>query len=308
VSKVKNSLHDDLFSKYEQIIIYGARGWLGRSSLEALAIEANQKRIGKFLLIGSKTETIIYKGNEIQIYSSKDAEQFTLKNSLFLNFAFLRKERLQWMGKSNFVLQNYEIMEFSKAIILKNSVRTFINISSGAAQLSSTALEADALEPYSTLKYIDELWTKDVCESTQTEFINCRLYSLSGEFINEFENLALSLFIKQAITKKEIVVLSPKTHRTYIDGVDLVRVLLAMALEGNNQEVDSGGILTSLGNLASIIAEKFEGTSVLYSKTNVKSEDYFGDYLKFNKIAFNLKLTLKDLNTQVDQTIKAFKL
>lgn len=299
---------EDLGSKYDQIIIYGAKGWLGQSSADALQFNGHHNSINKFLLVGSRTERVPYKSHEIQIYSAKDSLPLTGKNVLFLNFAFLRKEKLMSMKQSDYISRNFEAMEFPKILLSRNSVKTFVNISSGVADFTRTLLDQNTLELYSILKRMDEIWTKELCQFSQTKLINCRLYSMSGKYINEFDNLALSLFIKEAIASQKIVVHSPNTLRTFIDGANLIEVLVSLALEDIDIDIDSGGVLTTLGNLANQIAERFEGIPVVLSEAETKSPDYVGDYLRFNEIASDLKITLKNLSEQINETLKAFTL
>jgi hypothetical protein len=131
---------------------------------------------------------------------------------------------------------------------------------------------------------------------------------LSGRYLNEYENLALSSFIKLAMTKPKIIIVqSQNTFRTYLDSIDLVRVLFELSLTNSNYAIDSGGSLIKLGQLADKIATIIPGVSVKKSETLNKSNDYYGDFEKFNELALKHGTKLLDIEDQINETLKAFR-
>lgn len=303
-----NDLTERLFNQYEQVVIYGAKGWIGRSAISILSnqrIDWNEKLI---LLIGSKSESFISSSQVLQIYSSREAQKYLSKNCIFLNAAYLRSEKLNRYSQKEFIKKNREIIQFGEKILKQNRIRTFINLSSGIVNQSLDLNKNDNLSIYAKCKINDEITIKNVCDSVSSLLINCRIFSLSGRFINEFDNLALSLFIKQALTKPKIIsVQSQNTYRTYLDSIDLVKVLFELSLTNSSYTIDSGGSLIKLGQLADKIATIIPDVSVNKLDVFNKSNDYYGDFENFNKLAAKLGTKLLNIEDQINETLKAFR-
>ena len=303
-----NDLTERLFNQYEQVVIYGAKGWIGRSAISILSnqrIDWNEKLI---LLIGSKSESFISSSQVLQIYSSREAQKYLSKNCIFLNAAYLRSEKLNRYSQKEFIKKNREIIQFGEKILKQNRIRTFINLSSGIVNQSLDLNKNDNLSIYAKCKINDEITIKNVCDSVSSLLINCRIFSLSGRFINEFDNLALSLFIKQALTKPKIIsVQSQNTYRTYLDSIDLVKVLFELSLTNSSYTIDSGGSLIKLGQLADKIATIIPDVSVNKLDIFNKSNDYYGDFENFNKLAAKLGTKLLNIEDQINETLKAFR-
>lgn len=303
-----NDLTERLFNQYEQVVIYGAKGWIGRSAISILSnqrIDWNEKLI---LLIGSKSESFISSSQVLQIYSSREAQKYLSKNCIFLNAAYLRSEKLNRYSQKEFIKKNREIIQFGEKILKQNRIRTFINLSSGIVNQTLDLNKNDNLSIYAKCKINDEITIKNVCDSVSSLLINCRIFSLSGRFINEFDNLALSLFIKQALTKPKIIsVQSQNTYRTYLDSIDLVKVLFELSLTNSSYTIDSGGSLIKLGQLADKIATIIPDVSVNKLDIFNKSNDYYGDFENFNKLAAKLGTKLLNIEDQINETLKAFR-
>ena len=296
-----------LLENYDQVVIYGAKGWVGRSAVELLTEAARHLRDHHILLIGSKTESARNAKLPVDVYSAVDANQYLDQNILFLNSAYLRREKLAQMKAEEYEKKNEEIIEFAQDQIKSGKIKTFINLSSGVASQGSLENLHLVTDLYAKAKIRDEDLLSKACELMKVQFINCRIYAMTGRFVNEFEHLALTSFIGQAIKDPHsIKVKSPTTLRTYIDSGDLVEVLFSLALSGKNYQIDSGGELTSLGDLANLVSEAAKGSKVEKPENFEKSADYFGNYLEFNELADKSGVKLKNLNEQVTETFKAF--
>lgn len=301
------NLVDRLLAKYDQIVIYGAKGWVGRSAVELSMGGEQEISKHQVLLIGSKTETSRQANLPFDIYSSSDASSLLGEKILFLNSAYLRREKLDGMTSSEYEKTNNKIMEFGLNLLNSGRIKTFINLSSGAASQGNIENIELVSDPYAKCKIKDEAALYSICDKSQTQFINCRIYAMSGKHINEFNHLALTSFIGQALKEPFVIgVKSPTTLRTYIDSIDLVNVLFQLSLTDKNYRIDSGGDLVALGDLAKIVGQAMEGTRIEEPDNLDKSADYFGDYLEFNNLAKELGIDLKNLTEQVKETYKAF--
>jgi len=289
-------LNADISSRYSQVIIYGAKGWLGRTSIELLInLGINPLSL---LLIGSRSENMNFLNHNFQVFNLNEAVPLIKQGSLFLNFAFLRREKVETLSGEEFVAKNLEIMRFSKSALKTGKIKTFINISSGVAALTDTSPSVQE-DPYAALKALDEIWLETVCNQLGVDLVNCRLYSTSGKYINEYRNLALSSFILQAFSDGVIVVNSPETKRTYVDAEDLLKVLLHLAISGGNCSLDSGGEITTMKELASVVALEIGNTSISTADPESTPNNYFGNYFEFNSVADKYGVKLRNLKEQV---------
>jgi nucleoside-diphosphate-sugar epimerase len=302
-----SNLVDRLLSVYEQIVIYGAKGWIGRSAVSLVSDQKTDWTKKQILLVGSKSEFFVNSGELLQIYSAQDAVKYLSKNCIFLNAAYLRREKLDLYSKNEFIQKNKEIIEFGERILRQKKVETFINFSSGVAGRAADLIEDTKYSIYAKCKIDDEVVIKNASDSASSSLINCRVFSLSGRHLNEFENLALSLFIKQATTKPRIIMVKSKdTYRTYLDSINLVEVLLGLSLTRSSYMIDSGGFLIKLGHLADKIATIIPAVSVNKSFTPKDSSDYYGNFEMFNELAAKLGTKLLNIEDQINETLKAF--
>ena len=299
-------LTETLLLNYDQIVIYGAKGWVGRSAVELL-FNGNPNLIeNQILLIGSKTQSAHEAHFPFKVYSTSDAYGLLGKKIIFLNAAFIRREKLTGMTVLQYETANQNIAQFGLNLINSGRVKTFVNLSSGVANQGMIEDIEDVTDPYAKAKIILESLYATACNSIKSQLINCRIYSMSGKYINEFNNLALTSFLAQGMKEKHLIkVSSPSTLRSYVDSIDLVNVLFRLALQGSDFNLDSGGELISLGDLAEVVCSVDENARVVYPEVFEKSPDYFGDYKIFNEFAKSLGVPLKNIKEQVLETSKA---
>ncbi len=289
-----------------QLVVYGANGWLGRSTVEAILKIVPEILSEKILLIGSKTAEIQISGRHFEILDPILGEAHIKNGAVFINCAFLRREFIKRIGESEFTARNLEIMALPTRALRKAELSSFVNLSSGAAALVDQNSNESSVDAYSILKRRSEIDFGQEAKKVGTNFINCRIYSVSGFYINEFENLALSAFISQALKDDHIRVNSPHSKRTYIDGVDLMIVILNLAMQGKSLNFDSGGTLISILDLAETVNKVVGQVNMNISVGFDAENSYYGDYEGFNRIATSMKHNLLSIEDQIANTIKAF--
>ena len=294
-------------SELTQIVVYGANGWLGRSTIEAILAIVPKIHPEKILLIGSKFSEIHVGGKDFEIFDPILGEARIKNGAIFINCAFLRSEFIKRCGESGFIALNLEIMALPARALRNSALFSFVNLSSGAAASVDKNSNNSTVNAYSILKRRSEIDFKQESKKFGTNFINCRIYSVSGRYLNEFENLALSAFISRALKGDPIHVNSPYSKRTYIDGVDLMTIILNLAIQGENVSFDSGGTLISMLNLAETV-NKVVGQVNMDVSVGIDGESsYFGDYEGFNRMAASINHNLLSIEDQIATTINAFK-
>lgn len=289
-----------------QVVIYGANGWMGRSAIDFISSNSPKMINERVLLIGSKPGTLRINNVALKVLDPLTGFLSIKENAIFFNAAFLRREFLQQMSVHEYRNKNEQIVNLAKKAIKEKNILSFINLSSGAARDLDYHHEIDTVDEYSKMKKHLEFAYSEVCRESQTSFVNCRIYNLTGKYLNEFKNLALSSFINQIRAENRIEVKSPTAKRTYVDSISLAGTLLSVASYGKNAFLDSGGNLVTMLEMAQSVATTLGNAHTEVIAGNDISQDYYGDYESFNSLANNLGQNLAGINNQILETIKAF--
>lgn len=293
----------DLPSQY---VIYGANGWMGRSAVDFLSSVNPRIADERLILIGSKPKELVINGSTFKILDPTSGFSSIEENSVFLNSAFLRRETLLTVPGEEYVRKNREISAFAMRVLKEKKLFSFINLSSGAARSIDVDSNLKTSDEYAAMKGSLEVEFSELARKHKTPMVNCRIYSLSGRHLNEFENLALSSFIKQVQGRNQIDVKSPSTKRTYLDATNLANILFKIACKGINANFDSGGTLVTMFELASNVAKALGKGHCEILCGDYQSADYFGDYESFNELAKELGVELVGLQEQILRTLEAF--
>jgi nucleoside-diphosphate-sugar epimerase len=295
-----------LLNQSEQVVIYGANGWMGRSAVDYITSIEPAITKDKILLIGSKASNLYINGSKLDVLPPIDGLSSVRENAIFFNAAFLRREFLQEMTSEEYLHKNEEIVWLAKSAIKKKKLLSFINLSSGVARDLDQGSEWKHPDEYARLKKRLEVEYDELSSQSGNAIINCRIFSLTGRHLNEFENLALSSFIKQAKENEYIEVKSPFTKRTYVDAVSLAGTLLLVAGQGKNASFDSGGTLVTMSEMAENVAAALGKDQMQIIVGKDESPDYFGDFERYNRLAADLGQNLSGINEQILNTIRAF--
>ena len=289
----------------KQLVVYGAGGWLGRSFVSTALERFNVFPESNLVLIGSKCRKIQVEKWELNVHSSKDALDLITPGAIFINSAFLRRENLTIMSPQDYSISNNEISQFAREVVETRQLSSFVNLSSGAAAIASLNSRS-TIDIYGDLKRQWETKFREVCTEVKCNFINNRIYSISGRYINEFRNLALSTFIRKSLNNEAVTVNSPNAFRSYVDAEQLSEVVLKLSLGGFAGDLDSGGFLVNMEQLARLIVKVIGKGYVEVSESPSSAKDYLGNHQAFNAVAQSLGVDLNHLDVQILRTTKAF--
>jgi len=155
---------------------------MGRSAVDFLSkIAPNEVLSHKLLLIGSKQSQLVINGLKFDIVEPPSALTQIEDTAIFFNAAFLRREFLQRMPSDDYMKQNREISDFAKRALQEKGLKSFINLSSGAARSLDFNQNSEIIDPYSILKKSLEEEYSEYCRESGAAFVNCRIYSLTGK-------------------------------------------------------------------------------------------------------------------------------
>lgn len=290
-------------------LISGAQGLLGKETTKIL------------LKLGARSRDmhlITAKPIEIKI----DGKTFTTNNfstinertspELYFDFAFMPKNRIDTLGKANYIKKNQVIMKNSSDLITKLKPKSVILTSSGAVYKSTKKVVLNNLEIYSTLKKEQEEVISNACDKSGSKLIIVRIFNLSGSGIYSKKELALSEFIKNALFNKKIEVNSDfRVYRRYCDIGQLIRLLISLGLTGEKRVLDTGGVIIELRKLATEVKIITNSKSELeFKEINTDKPDdlYFSNSTTYENLVLSyLNETPHNLKKQLLNTINDFK-
>ena len=103
----KGEVENSIFGSVNQVVIYGANGWMGRSAVDFLSKNVPNKVLShKLLLIGSKKSQLVINGLKFDIVEPTFSLNQIEDSAIFFNAAFLRREFLQKMPSDDYIKKN----------------------------------------------------------------------------------------------------------------------------------------------------------------------------------------------------------
>ena len=137
-----------------------------------------------------------------------------------------------------------------------------------------------------------------------------RLWAASGRYMQNHKIYALGQFIDAALNGKNIKIASKEpVYRRYIDAEDFMKVLVMTALDSKRTLFDSGGILTTIENLAQEVAKFFNNKNnskieIEYDtkKISIENANYFANTEKFLELQSKFKIQERSIMEQIERT------
>lgn len=292
------------------VCITGATGWLGQSLLHANLDSPAQYHFDAFGR--SESKILTDSGNSIQNHLF-DLKKITSKEyDIFAPLAFATRDKALQMSDQDYINFNKAIVIDAVHVIRAGKVGSVLNISSGVViQKSESQLLDSSYSIYADLKRFQEDLFSSACISVGIPFINCRVFSLSGQDMKEPSKYAIGNLLQQAISTGSIQLSSKGlVIRRYMDSRDLMTLLLEYVRRGESLSVESGGEKVDLVQLARQILELHGHSpdSITFADTNeTKSNKYFSSENHFEKIANETNYTLAGITNQIFNVAKSLE-
>lgn len=299
-----------MVSRNLTVCITGATGWLGHSLLHANQDSLAQLHFDAFGR--SESEILIDSGKSIQ-NRLFDLKKITSKEyDIFAPIAFATRDKALQMSDQDYIDLNKAIVIDAVNVIRAGKVGSVLNISSGVViQKSESQLLDKSYSIYSDLKHFQEDLFSSACNSVGIPFINCRVFSLSGQDMKEPLKYAIGNLLYQAISTGSIQLSSKNlVIRRYMDSRDLMTLLLEYVVRGNSVSVESGGEKIDLIQLARQILKQYGHSpdSITFEDSNVaQSNEYFSSKNHFEKIAGETNYALAGITDQIANVEKSLE-
>jgi nucleoside-diphosphate-sugar epimerase len=291
--------------KDQKILLSGASGWLGKNLIELLLDLFDNQIPDSILLTASSTKTIeIYGGRKIEVFKWDRNLISEFQPTLFINLAFLTRDKLLSSPVSEYIKINKEIINEALWATQISSVKYVLSTSSGVAK-EIESIENIETDPYGKLKRIEELELEKSCEELGKALLILRVWTVSGKYIKFGDLLVIQSLISRLIKNEDFEIKSDnKVWRTYIHAYEMFGLALLAILTGRAGIVNSGGIKVELTDLAKCAIETFESKSRILHSNSITSKDsnYVSISPDLNEIAEINNLAIMDLPEQLIDT------
>lgn len=290
------------------ILITGGTGWLGKTAIKYLIQTLEEKEFNeKVIVFGSRDKVLkIYRKN-IKIHSLKKINNLKIpkENISLFHTAFLTKDKIKSLGKSEYINKNLEIINCLEKFIENNPSSRIVYTSSGAV---NKFIENGDKENnlYGYLKLIEE--------KKLSKFGNClvlRIYGLTGHYIHSPKVYALCDFISSALINKSIIIDSKgKVIRSYVSAETIIEYSFnwlnsvqnnGLIIDATNEKLDLYALALKISNII--------GDIKIISKN--RSNEIFSDYSSssnnFNQILKRHNIKRLSINEQLKISIDGFR-
>ena len=292
------------------VCITGATGWLGQSLLHARQDFLVQHQFDVFGR--TESEILTDSGKSIRTHLFDLKKIASKQYDIFAPLAFATRDKALKMSDQDYIDVNKAIVFDAVSVIRAGKVGSVLNISSGVViQKSESQLIDRSYLIYADLKRFQEDLFSSACDSVGIPFINCRVFSLSGQDMKEPSKYAIGDLVYQAISNGSIQLSSKGlVVRRYMDSRDLMTLLLEYVRRGDSVSVESGGEKVDLIQLARQVLKLYGHSqdSITFTDTNAtQSNAYFSPENHFEKIAGETNYSLAGITDQIANVAKALE-
>lgn len=300
-----------------QFIVTGAGGWLGKATLEMLDESLGEQFVKRvFAFARTKRLHTLYSGRSIILHPLSDLAGIASNSTetFLAHFAFLTREKVDAIDFTAYLRENRFITEFVTQQAVRLGVLGTFSTSSGAVYKKDRALEDDlSRNPYGFLKLEEEAAFSRLREKMRSRSQICRVFNLSGPFINK--EYALSSMLTDLLARRPISIRAAHdVVRSYAHVRDVVSVGFAGMLgliEPSAQPYDTAGDerveLQALAERIRIVLSCTDLDIVRPARTLSAEDRYVGDGDAFVSMIRKISGQLVSLNEQIRDTATFLK-
>jgi hypothetical protein len=302
LSPLAVSLWEKSIPPKSRILVLGGGGWFGQTCL-AMSSGLDVQ----YLLIGQSERMVSIGGKSLPIRTWSAEKILSFEPNVVLDFAFLTKDLIPVVGHDQFIKVNQELSDQLFWVTQLPSVQAILTISSGAATLGSASPSDPHYDPYGGLKREVEESMAAIASAGGVKVQIGRAWSVSGGYVGKPMLYAFSGFIESALKRKQIVVESSSlVFRRYCAVEEFLAICFASMLGGGPQQIDSGGHLIEIGELAHLIAKQVPGTEVYFEVSDRKKQTenrYHSDSEQWNALLKKFELTDLTIGEQIGNVV-----
>lgn len=290
-------------------MVIGARGWIGRTTLELLREALGSDFAERLVCFGSAEGGLVLDdGTSVSQAALDRLGDLPCHPTLLFHLAFLTKDKVAGMTEADYVAANRRLSgAVYDALDVIGVDRLFV-ASSGAAGFADDPAAAYDLRLYGGLKRDDEdlfgAWAKAAPDRRRVAI--GRIFNVSGPYINKHEAYALASFILDALAGRPIEVRAPmRVLRGYVPVRELVSFVFAVLLgEDFHSELrfETGGEALELGEVAARVAKVLGGKVLRHPITEPRDNRYLGDGAAWERLLADARMKPLPLLEQIVET------
>ena len=296
-----------------KIVVTGATGWLGQTTLEMLVAAFGRDFGNRVIAIGSHEHVLtLSNGVRVQVIALEAARGAGVGESAILfHYAFLTKDKVPNHSAKDYSALNRKISETVRSWIEEGRIRGVMMPSSGAIYdcLHGDRRDSHAV-PYGCLKLEDEETFSKSCRSVASRLAMPRVFNLSGPYINKFETYALSSIIVDVLHGGPIRLRADHlVLRSYVYVGDVIEICVRWLLQENDQLkiiFDTvGQEVVEVGDLARRVAIVLSGNALKMERpaiTESRVDRYVGDDAEQQALCETLGYKFIGLDDQIRRT------
>lgn len=294
-----------------RIIVVGAGGWLGLATLELLHACLGASFADRVVCFGSDARDLWLRGGiRTRQYPLSAIVELQPARSLVLHNAFLTQEKARTMSREDYVSSNTRISDVVFANLDHIGTQGLFLPSSGAVYRVDQPDASQSLRLYGQLKLADEARADAWARETGGAAAICRVFNLSGPYINKQSSYALASFINDALAGRPIEVRANRpVYRSYVAIRDLMSIVLAFmtAGEGGCARFDTAGQqMYEMGELADLVSRVVGqgGEAERGPLCGAPAEYYIGDNTEQDRLARRFGVKSTDMDAQIEETAR----
>lgn len=278
----------------KQVLVTGANGWLGQTCLAEYSREFETVAL-------SRNPAIPMASRTLPIYTDALGD---VEPQGVVHLAFRTKDQ---QVQANYKEDNRRLTGFASNLIQTTKPAWVISIGSGDEVF---ARDCAGLSLYGQLKLEEKTAIDQACYAVGASHVRIRLWGASGRYMQHHQNYAFGSFLHQALQHDRIVVNAQHAvWRRYCDAGQLMRLALSLAESGNTLELDSGGPLVELHDLARSVAVLVSCPDTpnieVVSSLNplLQADDYFPRGFEYEEYAAEMGIEPMSIEDQISNTI-----
>ena len=291
-------------------MVTGANGWLGRSAISVLS----ERYAGKYQIYAvtrNKQSLSNFTYRNLHVISYDEIQNIEIPITGLIHTAFKTQSYITGSNSEEYRGENLAILKWLENFIEKKRPKWAISVSSGAAagylEKKSKGLELSVKDIYGELKALEEeIFLKSPIQNVAIG----RLWAASGRYMQNYRIYALGEFIEKALKFENILLMSKKpVFRCYVDAEDFIDVILNCALTNSRTLIDSGGVLTSIENLAVRVVEETalrtgRSVEIVIGNADISesNQNYFPKSNRFNLLMERYGILGLTLEQQIERT------
>ncbi|MES2355317.1 MAG: NAD(P)-dependent oxidoreductase [Pseudomonadota bacterium] len=300
----------------DRIIVTGASGWIGMTTLEMLHGIFGSRFPRRVVCFGSNARTLTLRnGVSIEQKPLDRLGDLPSYPSTLLHYAYLTREKTFDRPLGEYIATNRNISSYIESQALRIGVERIFITSSGAVYNTDRSLTSDIENnAYGFLKLEDEKRFIKLAGIANARIAVARVFNVAGPYINKWNSYALASIVLDALRGYEIAIKSShRVVRSYTEIAQLVSMAFAFLYSLDSEKVllfdTAGEEEIEIGALATTVNQAL-GVNVPVKRAalhSAREDRYVGDGGEYLSRSYAYGVDVCPLKKQIQKTAAYLK-